>query len=94
MLTGILNFKILEERRCLSVTQLHSGNLGQQSDLTVVKFCESIGVSVNTYYEEWFGDNHKVKLDRKRSKTNGVGLGKMASGLWVSLGAPAACGCP
>lgn len=28
MLTGILNFKILEKRRCLSVTQLHSGELG------------------------------------------------------------------
>ena len=32
-----------------------------------------------------FGDNHKVKLGRKRSKANGVKLSKMASGLWVSL---------
>ena len=32
-----------------------------------------------------FGDNHKVKLGKKRSKTNGVKLSKMASGLWVSL---------
>ena len=32
-----------------------------------------------------FGDNHKVKLGRKRSKTNGFKLSKMASGLWVSL---------
>ena len=32
-----------------------------------------------------FGDNHKVKLGRKRSKTNSVKLGGMASGLWVSL---------
>ena len=32
-----------------------------------------------------FGDNHKVKLGRNRSKTNGVELRKMASGLWVSL---------
>ena len=31
------------------------------------------------------GDNHKVKLGKKRSKTNGVKLSKMASGLWVSL---------
>ena len=29
---------------------------------------------------EQFGDNHKVKLSRKRSKTNGVKLGEMASG--------------
>ena len=35
-----------------------------------------------------FGDNHKVKLGRKRSKTNGVKLGGMASGWWVSPGAP------
>ena len=34
-----------------------------------------------------FGDNHKVKLGKKRSKTNGVELGEMASGLWVSPGA-------
>ena len=34
-----------------------------------------------------FGDNHKVKLGKKRSKTNGVKLSKMASSLWVSLGA-------
>ena len=34
-----------------------------------------------------FGDNHKVKLGRKRSKTKSVELGKMVSGLWVSLGA-------
>ena len=34
-----------------------------------------------------FGDNHKVKLGKKRSKTNGVKLSKMASNLWVSLGA-------
>ena len=27
------------------------------------------------------------KLDKKRLKTNGVELGKIASGLWVSLGA-------
>ena len=32
-----------------------------------------------------FGDNHKVKLGKNRSKTNGVKLSKMASGLWVSL---------
>ena len=32
-----------------------------------------------------FGDNHKVKIGKKRSKTNGVKLSKMASGLWVSL---------
>ena len=32
-----------------------------------------------------FGDNHKVKLGKKRSKTNSVKLGGMASGLWVSL---------
>ena len=30
-----------------------------------------------------FGDNHKVRLGKKRSKTNGVELGKVASGLWV-----------
>ena len=30
------------------------------------------------------------KLDKKRLKTNGVELGKIASGLWVSLGAPGA----
>ena len=30
-------------------------------------------------------DNHKVKLGRNRSKTNGVELRKMASGLWVFL---------
>ena len=34
-----------------------------------------------------FGDNHKVKLGKKRSKTNGVKLSKMAPGLWGSLGA-------
>ena len=32
-----------------------------------------------------FGDNHKVKLGKNHSKTNGVKLSKMASGLWVSL---------
>ena len=32
-----------------------------------------------------FGDNHKVKLGKNRSKANGVKLSKMASGLWVSL---------
>ena len=32
-----------------------------------------------------FGENHKVKLGKNRSKTNGVKLSKMASGLWVSL---------
>ena len=32
-----------------------------------------------------FADNHKVKLGKNRSKTNGVKLSKMASGLWVSL---------
>ena len=32
-----------------------------------------------------FGDNHKVKLGKNRSKTNGVKLSKMASGLWGSL---------
>ena len=35
---------------------------------------------------EQFGDNqdtHKVKLGRKRLETDGVELGKMASGLWV-----------
>ena len=31
-----------------------------------------------------FGDNHKVKIGKKRSKTNGIKLGKMTSG----------CGCP
>ena len=35
-----------------------------------------------------FGDNHKVKLGKKRSKPNGVKLSKMASGLWVSLRYP------
>ena len=34
-----------------------------------------------------FGDNHKVRLGKKRSKTNGVELGKVASGLWVYPGA-------
>ena len=40
-------------------------------------------------YSGWglFGDNHKVKLGKNRSKTNGVKLSKMASGLWVSPGA-------
>ena len=33
---------------------------------------------------EQFGDNHKVKLGRKRSKTNGVKLGE-----WLPVG-----GCP
>ena len=36
-------------------------------------------------FSEQFGDNqdnHKAKRDRKRSKTNGVKLGGMASGLW------------
>ena len=32
-----------------------------------------------------FRDTHKVKLGKNRSKTNGVKLSKMASGLWVSL---------
>ena len=41
-----------------------------------------------------FGDNHKVKLGRKRSKTNGVKLGGMASGWWVSPGAPSRCSFP
>ena len=36
---------------------------------------------------EQFWDNHKVKLGRKPSKTNGIKLGEMASGLWVSPGA-------
>ena len=30
-----------------------------------------------------FGDNHKVELGKKRSKTNGVKLRKMTSSLWV-----------
>ena len=34
--------------------------------------------------ERQFGDNHKVKLGKKHSKTNGVKLSKMASGLWLS----------
>ena len=38
-----------------------------------------------SYQKRQFGDNHKVKLGRNRSKTNGVELRKMASGLWVSL---------
>ena len=38
-------------------------------------------------FEEQFGDNHKVKLRKKPSKTNGIELGKIASGLWVSSGA-------
>ena len=37
-----------------------------------------------------FGDNHKGKLGRKRSKTNGIKLGDMASGLWVSWVSPSA----
>ena len=37
------------------------------------------------YTNRQFGDNHKVKLGKNRSKTNGVKLSKMASGLWVSL---------
>ena len=41
----------------------------------------------NSLGGEQFGDNHKVKLGRKRSKTNGVKLGGMASGWWVSPGA-------
>ena len=40
---------------------------------------------VSLLTERQFGDNHKVKLGKKRSKTNGVKLSKMASGLWVSL---------
>ena len=36
---------------------------------------------------EKFGDNDKVRLGKKRSKTNGVELGKVASGLWVYPGA-------
>ena len=40
-----------------------------------------------TRNEEQFGDNHKVKLGRKRSKTCGVKLGKMASGFVGALGA-------
>ena len=37
-----------------------------------------------TVWVRQFGDNHKVKLGKNRSKTNGVKLSKMASGLWVS----------
>ena len=42
-------------------------------------------VSTDDNMVRQFGDNHKVKLGRNRSKTNGVKLSKMASGLWVSL---------
>ena len=45
---------------------------------------------MESFKEQKFGDNHKVKLGRKRSKTNDVELGEMASGLWVSPGAPGA----
>ena len=38
-----------------------------------------------TVWVRQFGDNHKVKLGKNRSKTNGVKLSKMASGLWVSI---------
>ena len=38
-----------------------------------------------TVWGRQFGDNHKVKLGKNRSKTIGVKLSKMASGLWVSL---------
>ena len=44
--------------------------------LVLVAFCDTV---------RQFGDNHKVKLGKNRSKTNGVKLSKMASGLWVSL---------
>jgi len=53
MLTGILFFKILE----VMMANHHSRaqwrtwiEACQQSDLTIANFCESIGVSVHTYY--------------------------------------------
>ena len=33
-----------------------------------------------TIHKRLFGDNHKVKIGKKRSKTNGIKLGKMTSG--------------
>ena len=45
------------------------------------------GGSLGEVWWAKFGDNHKVRLGKKRSKTNGVKLSKMASNLWVSLGA-------
>ena len=43
------------------------------------------GLQFGTVWVGQFGDNHKVKLGKNRSKTNDVKLSKMASGLWVSL---------
>ena len=31
-----------------------------------------------------FGDNHKVKLGKEHSETNGIKLGKMTSSFWVA----------
>ena len=49
-----------------------------------LKLTEALG-QVSASEGRQFGDNHKVKLGKNRSKTNGVKLSKMASGLWVSL---------
>ena len=38
-----------------------------------------------------FGDSHKVKLDKKHSKTNGVKQSKKAFGLWVPPSRPFKC---
>ena len=40
---------------------------------------------------EQYGDNHKVELSKKRSKTNGIKMGEMDSGLWVSAASPFLC---
>ena len=34
--------------------------------------------------ERTFGDNHKVKLGKEHSETNGIKLGKMTSSFWVA----------
>ena len=56
--------------------------LGQQWFLSLAYFPASISRHDTV---RQFGDNHKVKLGKNHSKTNGVKLSKMASGLWVSL---------
>ena len=43
-----------------------------------------LNIYIRGLFGRLLGDNHKVKIGKKRSKTNGIKLGKMTSG----------CGCP
>ena len=85
---------IIETSRLKSFALRRSANYGlwlRHSDGTRFPCDLTPSYSINEEEGEvWgakFGDNHKVKLGKKRSKTNGVKLSKMASNLWVSLGA-------